>query len=126
MTLFDFDSQNDPVWKEYILWSPRLISIVLVVVGALKLRQINEIKPFMQFKPEGISYYKDFYPWTNIIDVEIRQSALDDSYFAICIDVDGDKKEIDITNVDEFSEDVVVIFCRYLEKYKPVKPQDRT
>ena len=126
LTLFHFDPEKDPAWMEYLLWTPRLISIILVIIGVMKLRSTTEIKPFMQFQPEGILYDEELIPWDKIDIVDIEQSVIDDSYFAIILEIDGKRKELDISKVDEFSEDVVVVLTRYLEKYRPLKPEDRT
>ena len=119
-----FNPLKDPYWMEYLLWLPRLASIIFTVVAVLKMKEATRIKPFLSFDSEGIEYENQLHSWQSIKSIKVRQTIYTEKEFTLILELQEHLKEIDITKIDEFSEDVAVILTRYFKKYNLREPKE--
>ena len=113
------DTLGDPFkWATPILWLPRLAALFFIILAFMRIRDMKTVKSFMLFSKEGITVEDKEYTWEQIEKAEVKYTAISDDTFDLILYTNTGVETIDITSVDEFSEDVAVVLSRYLDKYK--------
>ncbi len=104
-----------------ILWSTRLLALVLVLFGILKIRSTSQINPFLVFNTTGILHQESLILWSDIKDIQVQYHSFKRTIFNLIVETNQGFHTIDISKVDEFSEDIAVILNRYIKKYVPTE-----
>lgn len=116
ISMYFFSGEGDE-WSDPIVVLPRILAIVLVVMGFLRLKGMKEIQPYMTFTEEGISKEDEIVSWESIVAGYLKTSPVDGKYYQLLIHTDAGVKTISMSKIDEIPEDACIILTKYWEKY---------
>ncbi len=105
-------------WLSPLLWFPRLAAVLFIYLAYVRIKEMQIIKEFLFFTTEGIKYEDKLFVWQEIMDIKVQYYLTNDDKFDLIIFTAEETIVIDITKVDEFSEDVASVLSKYYKKYK--------
>ena len=110
--------EGNLAWLSPMLWFPRLAAFLFIYLAVMRLREVKKINPIISFSKEGIRYEENLITWESVKTAEYQYDLSQENVNKLLIHTDKGIIEMDISEVDEFSEDVAVVLHKYLKKYK--------
>lgn len=108
---------NDDVagtgWGQPLILLPRILAIAMVIIGILKLKELNKISAYIVLSKEGIKKDDEIMPWGEMVAGYLKTSPYDSKLYRLLIHTEQSIQEYDLYGIDEIEEDACVIVSKY-------------
>ncbi len=108
----------ESTWVKPLILLPRILALVAVVLGLVRIKSLNEIPPYLTLSEKGIETEKDTITWNSIEGVFLKTSMGGEKICDVIVHTNERIETFDFRDIDEIAEDACIVISKYWKKYQ--------
>lgn len=106
---------------ESLFFLPKILALVAVVLGIVRLKTLKDIPPFIVLKPEGIVAPDKTIQWNEIEGVFLKTSMEGKKVCDVIVHTKLGIETYNFIGIDEIPEDACIVIGKFWKKHNRIK-----